>query len=32
MCKIMQVFMSMDEMCGKDFEKGLNKLKGKMES
>ena len=27
MCKIMQVFMNMEEMCGKDFEKGLAKLK-----
>ncbi|MBZ0187230.1 MAG: SRPBCC family protein [Candidatus Obscuribacterales bacterium] len=30
--KIMQVFMNMDEMCGKDFEKGLAKLKKQMES
>ncbi len=27
MCKVIQVFMSMDEMCGNDFEKGLAKLK-----
>lgn len=27
MCKVMQVFMNMDEMCGKDFEKGLTSLK-----
>ena len=27
MCKVMQVFCSMDDMCGKDFAKGLAKLK-----
>ncbi len=27
MCKVMQVFMSMDDCCGKDFEKGLASLK-----
>lgn len=27
MCKVMQVFCSMDDMCGKDFTKGLTKLK-----
>jgi len=27
MCKIMQVFMNMDDMCGNDFAKGLAKLK-----
>lgn len=32
MCKVMQVFCSMDEMCGKDFEKGLAKLKSITES
>ncbi len=26
-CKVMMVFMNMDEMCGKDFEKGLVALK-----
>lgn len=32
MSKLMQVFMDMDEMCGKDFERGLTKLKEKVES
>ncbi len=27
MCKVMQVFMSMDDCCGKEFEKGLASLK-----
>ncbi len=27
MCKVIQVFMSMDECCGKEFEKGLASLK-----
>lgn len=27
MCKVMQVFIDMDKMCGADFEKGLSKLK-----
>lgn len=27
MCKVMQVFCNVDDMCGKDFEKGLAKLK-----
>lgn len=27
MCKVMQVFMSMDQCCGKEFEKGLSSLK-----
>ncbi len=27
MCKIMQVFVSMDACCGKEFEKGLASLK-----
>lgn len=27
MCKVMQVFFNMDEMCGKDFQVGLEKLK-----
>ncbi len=27
MCKVMQVFMSMDECCGKEFAKGLASLK-----
>lgn len=27
MCKVMQTFMDMDKMCGKDFEEGLNSLK-----
>jgi len=26
-CKVMQVFMSMDDCCGKEFEKGLASLK-----
>ncbi len=32
MCKVMQVLCNMDEMCGKDFEKGLAKLKSITES
>ncbi len=32
MCKVMQVFMSMDECCGKEFEKGLASLKTVSES
>lgn len=31
MCKVMQVFMDMDEMCGKDFTKGLRKLRDQVE-
>jgi uncharacterized protein YndB with AHSA1/START domain len=27
MCKVMQIFINMDDCCGKDFEKGLAKLK-----
>jgi hypothetical protein len=27
MCKVMQVFMNLDQMCGKDFESGLASLK-----
>ncbi len=27
MCKVMQTFFNMDEMCGKDFEQGLQSLK-----
>ncbi len=27
LCKVMQVFMNMDDMCGNDFAKGLAKLK-----
>ena len=27
MCKVMQVFISMDDCCGKEFEKGLKDLK-----
>jgi uncharacterized protein YndB with AHSA1/START domain len=32
MCKVMQIFCNMDEMCGKDFAKGLAKLKTLTES
>lgn len=32
MCKVIQVFINVDEMCGKDFEKGLAKLKSLTES
>jgi hypothetical protein len=32
MCKVMQVFCNMDEMCGNDFAKGLAKLKTLTES
>lgn len=32
MCKVMQVFCNVDDMCGKDFEKGLAKLKTLSES
>ena len=32
MAKVMQVFINCDEMCGKDFEKGLAKLKTAAES
>lgn len=31
MCKVMQVFMNMDEMCGKDFEVGLANMKRVLE-
>lgn len=31
-CKVMQVFMSMDDCCGKEFEKGLASLKQVSES
>lgn len=31
-CKVMQVFMSMDDCCGKEFEKGLASLKTVSES
>lgn len=31
MMKVMQVFMSCDDMIGKDFDKGLNKLKALVE-
>jgi hypothetical protein len=31
LCKVMQVFMNMDEMCGKDFEEGLSSLKSIVE-
>ncbi len=31
MCKVMQVFMNMDEMCGKDFEVGLANMKKVLE-
>ncbi|MBK9142631.1 MAG: SRPBCC family protein [Candidatus Melainabacteria bacterium] len=30
-CKVMQVFMDMDEMCGRDFSKGLRKLRDQVE-
>lgn len=32
MCKVMQVFMNMDSMCGNDFAKGLAKLKSTVET
>lgn len=32
MCKVMQVFMNMDDMCGNDFAKGLAKLKSTVET
>jgi hypothetical protein len=32
MCKVMQVFINMDDMCGKDFAHGLDKLKKEAES
>ncbi len=32
MCKVVQVFINVDDMCGKDFEKGLAKLKALAES
>ncbi|MBA3858082.1 MAG: polyketide cyclase [Cyanobacteria bacterium PR.3.49] len=32
MCKVMQVFISMDDCCGKEFEKGLASLKTVSES
>ncbi len=32
MCKVIQVFMSMDECCGKEFEKGLSSLKSLAEN
>lgn len=31
-CKVMQVFMSMDDCCGKEFEKGLASLKAVSEN
>jgi hypothetical protein len=32
MCKVMQIFFNMDDMLGKDFDKGLAKLKTTAES
>ena len=32
MCKVMQVFMNVEEMCGQQFDKGLSKLKTIVES
>jgi hypothetical protein len=32
MSKIVQLFVSMDKMCGGDFEKGLGKLKSLVEA